>query len=300
MDELDELDRTERAKPRSAQNLGVERRLDQAREELRAVDTQLRESRLRHDELVVQRERLPGRTEAEIAYLREAGDTLQLEHDMAYEAAEHRHPDKEPLSPPRSRATPGPVVPLAAITTAARHEGALAGRAASLGAGPSALEGLPSRRWISERFGEHIAAVKAESAADRRFIGEELAVVIEQVREEERAIERADALIAALRDGRKKTEAAEQSADNERLLQVAERAHRTAEGRRIERGLLRERLAERQRRSDADYDARIEFLKEALAAAIAEHDLAFDTAARSIVTGQRNGAGPAPLSPIDR
>ncbi len=117
VDELDELDRTERAKPRSAQNLGVERRLDQAREELRAVDTQLRESQLRHDELVVQRERLPGRTEAEIAYLREACDTLQLEHDMAYEAAEHRHPDKEPLSPPRSRATPGPVVPLAAITT---------------------------------------------------------------------------------------------------------------------------------------------------------------------------------------
>ena len=300
VDQLADLDRGQREKPRHAQDLGVEWRLNQAREELRALDTQLRESQLRHDELVVQRERLPGRTEAEIAYLRETCDTLQLEHDMAYEAAEHRHPDKEPLSPPRSRATPGPVIPLAAITTGARHEGALAGRAASLGTGPSALDGLPSRRWISERFGEHIAAVRAESAADRRVMGEELAVIIEQIRQEKRAIERAERLIAALRDGRKQADAADQSTGHERRLQLAERTHQAAEGRLIERTQLRERLAERQRRSDADYEARIEFLKEALAAAFAEHDLAFNTAARSIVTGQRNGSGPAPFSPTDR
>jgi hypothetical protein len=299
VNQLTELHRAETSKPRTDQDFGVEGRLDAARAELRLAEEHLRAAELRRDELIVRRDRLPAQTEAEIAYLRDACDTLVLEHDMAYEAAEHRHPDKEPLSGPPATPAPVAVIPLAAITEGARREGAIAGRAAVHGTGPAAVDGLASRRWITERFGEHIAAVKAQSASERRVVGEELAVIAEQIREAERAIARGAQLHATLLEARAKADAAGDLAGHEREIQLAERNLQTAQGRLHEHELLRERLAERQRRGDADYEARVEFLKEALAAAIAEHDLAFDTAARSM-TASRNGSGPAPFTPTDR
>jgi len=300
VEELAALYRVEAAKPRTEQDFGIERLLSDARQGLASVELQLRESELRRDELLVQRERLPMQTEAEIAYLREACDTLKLEHDMAYEAAEHRHPDKEPLAGPPPASVPNAVVSLNAITDGARREGAIAGRAAALGTGPEGVDGLASRRWITERFGEHIAAVKAQSAAERRVVGEELAVIAEQIREADRATERGEQLVAALQAARAGADAAGQLADHEREIQLAERSLQVAQGRLHEHELLRERLAERQRRSDADHEARIEFLKEALTGAIAEHDLAFENAARSITRPMTNGSGPAPFATTDR
>ena len=95
---LAELQRAEAAKPRHEQDLAADGRLGEARRALEAVMRQLRESELHHDQLDVARHRLPVETDAEIAYLREACDTLVLEHDMAYEAAEHLHPDYHPIA----------------------------------------------------------------------------------------------------------------------------------------------------------------------------------------------------------
>lgn len=293
VDGLAGVHRTEIAKPRHEQDLAVERRLNEAREELRAIDAQLAESELRREELVVRRDRLPAQTEAEIAYLREACDTLQLEHDMAYEAAEHRHPDKQSVTTPPAVAPPAAVVALAAISQGARREGTLGGHAATLGTGPAAVEELPGRRWITMRFGEHIAAVKAQGAAERRVTAEEIAVVAEQIRQADRAVAKGEALLEALTRQRPQAEAAGRLADHERHVHLAERALHATEGRRHEYELLRERLTERQRGSDADRQARVEFLKQALAAAIAEHDLAFHRARRVIAAPAINGQSPS-------
>ena len=104
-DALAELHRAEAAKPRHEQDLAADGRLEHARRALDGVMRQLRESESHHDQLVVARDRLPVETDAEIAYLREACDTLVLEHDMAYEAAEHLHPDKHPVAA-HAEATP--------------------------------------------------------------------------------------------------------------------------------------------------------------------------------------------------
>jgi hypothetical protein len=295
VNELAKLQRAEVAKTRHEQDLAVERRLEEARGALRGVENQLRASETRQEELAVRRDRLPAETDAEIAYLREACDTLEIEHDMAYEAAEHRHPDKEPITAPAVAAAPSAAMPLVAITEGARREGAIAGRAAAAGIGPSALDELPSRRWITERFAEHIAAVKAQGAVERRTIGEELAVIAEHIREADRAEASAQTLIASLAKLREQAGAADRVPEHDRRVQLAERTLRTAQGRRHDHELLRERLTERERRSDADHDARIEFFNEALAAAIAEHDLAFHTAATAATHVTPNGSMPGPF-----
>jgi hypothetical protein len=301
VDELAKLHRAERAKSRNEQDQAVERRLNAARDELRAAEDQRRAAELRRDELSVQLERLPAQTDAEIAYLREACETLVLEHDMAYEAAEHRHPDKEPMTAPAPALPPTPAMGIATINEVARREGLIAGRARGFGVGDTPYAELPSRRWIAERLGEHLAAAKALHAGEQRAIGEELAVVAEHILEADRAAQRAKALIEALSDERTEAKAADGLADHERRVQSAQRALQAAQGRRHDHELMRERLSERKRRAESEHDARIDFLQQALAAAFAEHDLAFDTAAaRAVAITPSNGAGPSPFSTTDR
>ena len=288
VDGLARLHGGEAAKPRSEQDLTAERRLEQARAALSAVKDQLRESELRHDQLAVGRDRLPAETDAEIAYLREAGDTLVLEHDMAYEEAEHRHPAKQPIATHPGTTPVSAVVPLGVINERAARAGTEAGRAAA--SRPASEPGEPTgRRWIDQRFAEHLAALHAQAAAERRGVAEELAVIGERLREADRAATRAAQLNAAL-EARRTGAQRERVPELEREIASAERALHAAQGRRHEHELTHERLEERQRRNDAEHEARAKFLEEAREAARAEHELAFEAA---VNTARTDAAGSA-------
>jgi hypothetical protein len=160
-----------------------------------------------------------------------------------------------------------------------RKEGARAGAAVARGVElPVAKDELPGRKWVTERFEEHMKLVETHFVRRRRDIAAELEVLGEELRDTGSELERVEALVAELEAVQHENHTRpEQQRDlrvQHRLLQAKAAWARLRE-QRHGHDLRREEFEERLKQIDEELRVELDHLRESCDSMVQEHDMAF-------------------------